>query len=498
MPVPKQLKILFVTSEVLPFVKTGGLADVSSALPQKLTELGHQVRILFPKYGTIDEKKNKIHEVVRLKDLQTKIGNKEITYSIRSSFLMNSRARVQVYLIDNNEYFYSRHDLYSDPITGENYKDNDERFILLAKSIFELIPKLGWVPDIIHCNDWQCGLIPAYINMMKIKDSIYNHIKTILTIHNIANQGIFPKTSFNKTGLSEEFNSEKSVLHEGKLNFLKAGIVHADYVTTVSEMHAKELCTAQEFSYGLFSVLKKRKNSIHGIINGIDEISWNPAKDILIDYNYSANSIEKKIENKKVLVDKFGLEFNEKIPLIGIISRIDDTKGFDLIYKSFKDLMKLNIQLVLLGTGNRKYHRFFEEMSIKYREKFSCYLGFDDELAHKIEAGADMILMPSKFEPCGLNQMYSLVYGTIPIVHETGGLADTVIRFNEKTKNGNGFSFKNYSGSDLLKEVNRAVNIFSKDKDLWLQIVKRGMASNFSWMNSAKKYIEIYKKILTQ
>lgn len=498
MPVPKQLKILFVTSEVLPFVKTGGLADVSSALPQKLTELGHQVRIIFPKYGAIDEKKNKIHEVVRLKDIQTKIGNKDVYYSIRSSFLMGSKVRVQVYLIDNNEYYYNRHELYTDPLTGENFKDNDERFILLSKSIFELIPKLGWIPDIIHCNDWQCGLIPAYVKMMKKMDSMYANIRTVLTIHNIANQGVFPKSTFSKTGLTEEFNSEKGILHEGKVNFLKTGITYADYVTTVSETHAKELCTQEEYAYGLFSTLKKRKSNIYGIVNGIDKYSWNPEKDELIDYNYSIKSIENKIENKKVLVDKFGLEFNENVPVIGMISRIDDTKGFDLIYKSFKQLIKLNLQLVMLGTGNRKYHKFFEEMSVKYRENFSCYLGFDDELAHKIEAGADMLLIPSKFEPCGLNQMYSLVYGTIPIVRETGGLADTVIRFNENTKKGNGFSFKNYSEKDLLKEVERAISIYSKQKDVWIQIMKKGMESDFSWLSSAKKYIEMYKKILSQ
>ena len=497
MPVQKQLKILFITSEVVPFVKTGGLADVSAALPLKLAEMGHQVRVIVPKYGAIDERVNKIHEVVRLKDIRTKIGDKEFTFSMRSSFLIGSHSRVQIYLVDQQEYFGSRHELYSHPITGEDFKDNDERFVLLTKSIFEIIPRLGWVPDLIHCNDWQCGLVPAYLKMYQEKDSIYQPIKSVFTIHNITNQGIFPKSSFNKTGLPAKLNSEKGVLHNGKVNFVKAAIEFADFITTVSPTHSKELCTSDEFAYGLLSALKKRKKVVHGIINGIDYSAWNPGKDKLIDVNYSLKTIEAKAENKKILAEKFGLEFNNATPLIGMISRIDDTKGFDLIQKVFKDLMKLNINLVLLGMGNRKYHRFFEEMSIKFREKFSCYLGFDDELAHKIEAGADILLIPSKYEPCGLNQMYSQVYGTIPIVRETGGLADTVKRFNEKSGTGNGFSFSEYKTTALLKELKRAINIYKKEPKTWLKIISSGMTSDFSWQSSAKKYIELYRKVIS-
>jgi starch synthase len=498
MPVQKQLKILFITSEVVPFVKTGGLADVSAALPLKLAEMGHQVRIIVPKYGAIDERINKIHEVVRLKDIPVRIGGKEITFSMRSSFLVGFHSRVQIYLVDQEEYFGSRHELYCHPMTGEDYQDNDERFILLTKSIFELIPRLGWVPDIIHCNDWQCGLVPAYLKMFKEKDTIYNHIKTVFTIHNISNQGIFPKSSFGKTELPAKYNTEKGVLHKGKFNFAKAALEFADHISTVSPTYSKELCLSDDYAYGLLDVLKRRKKVVHGIINGIDYGTWNPEKDKLIDVNYSLKNIEAKAENKKILAEKFGLEFNNNTPLIGMISRIDDTKGFDLIQKAFKDLMKLNINLVILGTGNRKYHRFFEEMAVKYREKFSCYLGFDDELAHKIEAGADILLMPSKYEPCGLNQMYSLVYGTVPLVRETGGLADTVKRFNEKSGLGNGFSFKDYKTSALLSELKRALTIYKKDKGTWLKIISNGMISDFSWKSSAMKYVDLYKKVLSE
>lgn len=495
MPPSKKLKILFVTSEVVPFIKTGGLADVSSALPQKLQELGHQVRIVVPKYGAIDERKYKIHEVVRLKDLTTQIGKKEVVFSLRSSFLVGTKARVQIYFLDNQEYFGSRHSLYSDPLTGQDFKDNDERFILLAKSVFELVIKLGWVPDIIHCNDWQCGLIPAYLKTEFKDHELFQDVKSLFTIHNLSFQGVFAKSSFSKTGLPEELLNSEKVLHNNKLNYMKTGLEFSDYINTVSETYANEICKDEEIGVGLQEVLQRRKNSVHGIVNGIDNLIWNPEKDKKIVKKYSARSLADKELNKKALAEKFGFDFNAETPVIGMISRLEDSKGFDLVQKAFKELMKLDIHLVLLGTGNRKYHKFFEEALMKHRDKFSCYLGFDDQLAHLIEAGSDLFLMPSKYEPCGLNQMYSLVYGTVPVVRETGGLADTVERFDEKTGEGNGFSFNKYDVKELIKELKRALKIYTSDKKTWTKIMKNGMKSNFTWLNSSKKYVDLYKKI---
>lgn len=494
MPVPKKLKILFVTSEVVPFVKTGGLADVSSALPQKLQELGHEVRIVLPKYGAIDERKFKIHEVVRLKDLETKIGNKDVVFSLRSSFLVGSKARVQIYFLDNKEYFSSRNSLYSDHISGKDFKDNDERFILLAKSVFELINKLGWVPDIIHCNDWQTSLIPAYQKTLYKDDEVIKNVKTLLTVHNINLQGIFPKSSFDKTCLPENLGDEKGVMLGGKFNMLRTGLKFADAISTVSETYANELCKNPEASSGLKDDLCKRKKDFFGIVNGIDPLVWNPEKDKKISKKFSIKTLEKKQKNKEYIEEKFGFEYDEDIPLIGMISRIDDNKGFDLLKKAFRDLMKMNIRLVILGTGDKKYHKFLEDSMIKYPKKFACYIGFDDDIAHQIEAGADMFLMPSKFEPCGLNQMYSLVYGTIPIVRETGGLADTVINYTEK--NGNGFVFKKYEAKELISAVNKAIKLY-KDKKAWEKLMKTGMRSNFTWLNSSKNYVKVYKNILS-
>jgi len=492
----KRLKILFVTSELFPFMKTGGLADVSAALPQMLTELGHEVRILVPKYGAIDSRKYKIHEVVRLKDITVKIGEKDVVFSLRSSFLPSQRVRVQIYFLDNQEYFGSRKSLYTDPISGADYKDNDERFILMAKSVFQLVTLLGWVPDIIHSNDWQCGLIPAYHKNVYANEAPFNAIKSIFTIHNLAFQGIFPASTFDKTELPKTLANDKGSLLNGKFNFLKNGIQNADYLTTVSEGYAKEIVNKKEVGMDLQPCLAKRKTTLSGIVNGIDTAVWNPQTDKFIPHKYSYETIAKKLDDKKILVERFGLQFDEAKPVIGIISRLNDTKGMDLIIESFEELMKMDIQLVLLGTGDKKYQLAFEKLTKKHAGKFASYLGFNDDLAHLIEAGSDMLLMPSKFEPCGLNQMYSLVYGTIPVVRETGGLGDTVFAFDEKTGEGNGFVFQKYESAAMLKEIKRAAKLFHEPK-LWNKIIKNGMKSDFSWKSSAKKYIELYKTVLS-
>lgn len=493
----KRLKILFVSSEVFPFVKTGGLADVSSALPQMLTELGHEVRIVIPKYGAVDDRKFKIHEVVRLKDILIKIGDKEVVFSLKSCFLPGPRTRIQIYFLDNQEYYGSRNSLYADPMTEKDYPDNDERFILMSRAVCELLIKLGWVPDIIHCNDWQCGLIPGYIKNVYSKELEFSKFKTLFTIHNLGYQGEFPKSTFKKTGLPESLNSEKGIEHKGKINFMKSGLLYADAINTVSETYANEIRTDEKLGSGFKSIFVKRKENLFGIVNGIDTKIWNPETDKVIVKKYSIKNIEEKRLNKEELTRKFGFKFNETTPILGIISRLYDSKGIDLITQIFPSLMKMNLQFVVLGTGERKYHSFFEKMAIKYPDKFACYLGFNDELAHIIEAGADIYLMPSMYEPCGLNQMYSLIYGTVPIVRETGGLADTVVNYNEETGEGNGFVFKKYDADTFLKEIKRAVKIF-EDTKTWQKIMKAGMKSDFSWLSSAKKYIDLYKKVLDE
>jgi starch synthase len=492
----KRYKILFVTSEVVPFVKTGGLADVSAALPQTLSEMGHEVRIVVPKYGAVDDRKFKIHEVVRLKDLKINIGDKEVIFSLKSCFLPGQKIRVQIYFLDNQEYFGSRNSLYSDPMNGADYEDNDERFILLNRAVFELIIKLGWIPDIIHCNDWQCGLIPAYLKTIYKNEENFDKFKTLFTIHNLAYQGEFLKSSFKKTALPEDLNSSDGIIHKGKLNFMKSGLMYADVINTVSETYANEIRTDNELGSGLKEVLSKRKNDLYGIINGIDNKVWNPEKDKHLPKKYGIKNFESKLVNKQTLAEKFGFEYREETPIIGLISRLYDSKGIDLVQKIIPELMKQDIQMIVLGTGDKSYHTFFDQTARKYPKKFACYLGFNDDLAHLIEGGADIFLMPSKHEPCGLNQMYSLKYGTVPVVRETGGLADTVVKFNEKSKEGTGFMFKKYDAREFLEEVNRSLKYF-QDKAIWTKIVKAGMKTDFSWYSSAKKYLDLYKTILS-
>jgi starch synthase len=330
---------------------------------------------------------------------------------------------------------------------------------------------------------------------MNNDDPMFENIKTIFTVHNLASQGVFPKSSFVKTGLPKKLEAESGVLQKGKMNFLKAGLLYADAINTVSETYAKEISEDKTLGLGLFDTLSKRKKDLYGIINGIDDSIWNPEHDLKIPKKYSIKNLDPKIENKKALADNFNLEYKKEIPIIGLISRLVDNKGFDLLKKAVPDLLKIDAQFVILGTGDKKYHKFLETLSSKYPNKFSCYLGFDDELAHLIEAGSDMFLMPSLYEPCGLNQMYSLMYGTVPIVRKTGGLADTVIPYNSKNEEGNGFIFEKYNAKEMVAEIKNAVKVYSSDQKTWQRIMKNGMKSNFSWLNSAKNYIDLYRKL---
>ncbi|MCR4418417.1 MAG: glycogen synthase GlgA [Ignavibacteria bacterium] len=491
----KNLKILFITSEASPFVKTGGLADVSSALPQTLMELGNEVRLVLPKYGAVDERKFKIHEIVRLKEIPIHLGNEIELVSMRSCFLVGSKVKVQIYFFDNQKYFGSRKGLYQDINTKKDYPDNHERFILYAKGIMEMLKKLGWTPDIIHCNDWQTGLIPAYLKTVYADLDILKDTKVVFTIHNVDFPGVFPKEVFKLTGLPDSILNEITVEDGSKISFLKAGVVYADAVTTVSEKYADELCTIDELGGIIKNTLKKRKNDFYGIINGVDYSVWNPETDKYIPAKYNIKDLSGKLDNKKALLEYLKLPVELEVPVIGTISRFAEQKGIDLIQDAIEEILKLDVKYVLLGQGDKKYQQFFEKVQKKYPKKFGFFAGFNEELAHLIEAGADMYLMPSKYEPCGLTQLYALKYGTIPIVRYTGGLADTIVRLNGNFDEGTGFVFKKYEVEDMMKEIKRALKLY-QDKESWVKLMKNAMSQDFSWHASAKKYVELYKKLL--
>jgi starch synthase len=382
-----------------------------------------------------------------------------------------------------------------DPKTKEAWPDNDDRFIFFCRGVIETLIRLGWKPDIIHLNDWQSGLIAAMLKTEFADEPLFKNTKVVFTVHNAAYQGVFPKESFAKTGLPEKTFKTEGLEFHGNINLLKAGLMYADAITTVSPTYAKEVRSTKEYGYGLEGVFKKKARKTHGILNGMDASIWNPEIDKLIPKMYSAEKLEDKQENKKALCDHFKLPYDPRVPVIGIVSRLADQKGFDLIEEKLEDLMKMDLQLVVLGSGEKKYEELFTKAAKKYKKKVGAHIGFDEELAHLIEAGADMFLMPSKYEPCGLNQMYSLRYGTLPIVRATGGLADTVEDLDAKPKAGTGFVFEKYGAKPMLDAIKRALHAFGDEK-IWHAAQKRAMAKDNSWDASAQKYIELYKNLL--
>ena len=484
------MKIGFIASEVFPFAKTGGLADVSGALPKEISNLDHEVKVFMPKYSFIPEETFKLVPVKNWGVIPIKMADTTQNTAVYQSSLPDSN--VEVYFLDCPDYF-DRETIYT------NDPDEDERFILFSKGVMEIIRRLQWSPDILHCNDWQTGLIPVYIKDNDSRDKLFKNTKSLFTIHNIGYQGIFPIKSADTAGIKPEFvNAPGGAEHYGSFSFLKAGILFADVVNTVSPTYAKELLTP-ELGFAMDKFLENRGENFSGIINGVDYAEWNPVTDNLIPHNYSIDDLSGKEKNKKELLDQFNLSFSKDTPVIGIVSRLVGQKGFDLIARTLEFLSKLPVQWIILGNGEEVYEDMFKSFAGMRPEKAGVYIGYSDQLAHLIEAGADMFLMPSKYEPCGLNQIYSLKYGTVPIVRKTGGLADTVTDYDEYLQmgkeTGNGFSFTEYNGFELTGAIERALKYY-QDKKVWNTIIRNGMAEDYSWTKSAEKYVELYKKAL--
>ncbi len=489
----KPISILFTASEIYPFAKTGGLADVAYGLPLALRDIEHDIRVMLPKYGAISERKNRIHEINRLKDIPVRVGEREEPATVKSSSITNPRTKVQAYMTTNQYYYDSKWGLYNDPETGAEYADNDERFIFFTRTVIETCLLLGWFPDIVHCNDWQTGLLPMYMRTLYREQ--FKNTKIVLTIHNINNQGVFPlKETFAKTGLP--LDRIEDVKHKNQINFLKAGILYADHITTVSETYGQELLSDSKLTNGLNACLKERKDIFTPILNGIDTTVWDPDKDKLIAKRYNTDSIDKKEANKEDLLSKFGLNYRPGTPVIGMISRLVEQKGFGLFLEAATELFAEDVQIVVLGEGDADIEKALLALAEKYPDKLGVQIKFDDPLAHLVEGGADMYLMPSLFEPCGLNQMYSFAYGTVPIARATGGLADTVHEFDEKTGKGNGFTFKKYEAADMMEAVRRALALY-RNSEVWTTIALNGMREDHSWAKSARKYEVIYRNLLS-
>ena len=456
------MKIAFVSSESTPYAKTGGLADVVGTLPQYLKKLGIETTIYMPKYRGITG-----------------------TYVQPLEIEMQEVYTVKIFKKDDYRFidyapFFERDGLYG--TKSGDYPDNCERFTLFCKAVSQLVTRDHYT--IVHCHDWQSALIPLYIRLKT------PNVKTVFTIHNLGYQGKFPGQQFPILGLDTEYFNPKGIEYYGDINFLKAGILYSDAVTTVSENYAHEIQT-QEFGFGLEGVLKKRSDKLSGIINGIDYSHWNPQTDDLIYEMY--NNFAGKQKNKLRLTNECHID--SKRPLIGIVSRIAGQKGFDILIKAFDEIMDIGFNLVLLGSGEENYYRKLKQYENLYPHRISINIKFDNKLAHRIYAASDFFLMPSRYEPCGLGQMISLKYGGVPIVRKTGGLADTVTEFDQNTLAGNGFVFEEYSGEALLEAISRAYKVYNK-KDTFQALSENCMRYNFSWEESAKKYLKLYESLL--
>ncbi len=481
------LKVLFVAAEAVPFAKTGGLGDVIGSLPKELKQQGIDVRVILPNYQDIPEKYKK--QMVFKSNFLVQVGWRQKYCGV----LELDYKGITFYFIDNEDYF-KRYGFYG-------YDDDAERFGFFCRAVLESLNKIDFIPDVLHCHDWHTGMVSVMLDAHYRQLSEYEHIKTLFTIHNLRYQGVFSKEILHDIlSLDWKYFHHEGVEFHNAVNFMKAGIAYSDMVSTVSCTYAQEI---QEPYFGeqLDGFLRKRQEKLVGIINGIDYDNYNPATDKKICSHYDINSLEKKAENKLQLQKKLGLAVNENAPIIAIVSRLVGPKGMDLIERRILDLIKYTTmdnhegQLVILGTGEAKYENLFKYIAWQYPGKVATKIMFDDVLARQIYAGADLFLMPSLYEPCGIGQLIAMRYGCLPIVRKTGGLQDTVQSYNKEDGTGNGFTFANYNAHEMSDTINEAVKIFH-NKEEWIKIVKNAMNSDYSWRESAKQYQEIYKQMI--
>ncbi len=472
------MRILFVASEGLPFSKTGGLADVAEALPKALVAQGHDVAVVLPRY-----RNTQIKNIV-IKSLTIPMGT-----SLRFPRIADGArpGSVQYFFVDDPQYF-DREQLYG--VGGRDYPDNAERFAEFARAAIELAKQL-WMPDVIHCHDWQSALVPVLLRTAYTPDPQLSGIPVIFTIHNMGYHGLFARDALARIGLPDSLFRIDALEFFGHLNYLKGGLLFSDYLTTVSRKYAEEIQTT-EYGQGLDGVVRTRADHLVGILNGVDYSVWNPEVDSLIATRYSASDLSGKQACKRDLLAAFQLpEENLQRPLIGIVSRFADQKGFDLLAQVADELMREDMAIVALGSGEAKHERMFRELSQQFPERLAVKIAYDNTLAHKIEAGADIFLMPSRYEPCGLNQIYSLRYGTVPVVRATGGLDDTIEPFDPASGRGTGFKFSEYTGPALLAALHEALATYG-DKTAWRRLQANGMAKDFSWNASALEYGRLY------
>jgi starch synthase len=476
------MHIAFAASECVPFSKTGGLADVVGALPRALAALGHQVSVYVPRYRQ-----------TKLADPQTVVRSITIPFDDKYRFCSvvtdGSTAGVKYYFVDYPPYF-DREFLYGSP--AGDYPDNAERFALFSRAVLEASKVLG-VPHVFHCHDWQSALVPVMLRTLYDEDPAFREVATVFTIHNMGYQGLFSSDTLPLLMLPWELLAISKMEFFGQVNFLKGALIYADYVTTVSKKYSQEIQTT-EYGFGLEGVLRNRAATVSGILNGVDYDEWSPQTDKFAVAKYSAQDLSGKAKCKQDLLQAFGIaNANTKVPVIGIVSRFAAQKGFDLIAQIMDRLAREEMIMVVVGSGDKPYEEMFQRINKQFPNKIAVKVAFDNAIAHKIEAGADMFLMPSRYEPCGLNQIYSLKYGTVPVVRATGGLDDTIEPWDARTGKGTGFKFSDYTGEALLATIKQALLAY-QDPSSWQTLMRNGMARDFSWGASAREYGKVYER----
>jgi len=481
------LKVLFVAAEAVPFAKSGGLGDVIGSLPKELKQQGVDARVILPNYQDIPEQYKK--QMVLKNKFMVQVGWRQ-KYCGVLEFVYEG---ITFYFIDN-EYYFKRHGFYG-------YHDDAERFGFFCRAVLESLSNIDFMPDILHCHDWHTGMISVMLDAHYLQLPEYQHIKTLFTIHNLRYQGVFDKGILHDIlSLDWRYFNQDGVEFHNAVNFLKGGLAYSNVISTVSRTYAQEIQDPY-FGEQLDGFLRKRQDNLVGIVNGIDYEVYNPATDQKIHCKYDVNSLPKKTKNKLALQQQLGLTVNAEKPMIAVVSRLVGPKGMDLIEGIIVDMLKklavehYDAQLVILGTGEARYENFFKYIAWQYPGNISANILFDDTLARQIYAGADLFLMPSLYEPCGIGQLIAMRYGCVPIVRETGGLRDTVEPYNQETGKGNGFTFANYNAHDMFATINQGIALF-KNKTEWHKIVTNAMKSDYSWKHSAKQYKEIYKKMI--
>lgn len=478
-------RVLFVTSEMFPLIKTGGLADVSHDLPKALQKNGHDVRVLLPSYSGVKEQLEDVTVLTPIKGFVLPENGLLLSGRLPDSGLT-------VWLVDLPGYFDRTGNPYLDE-HGKDYEDNCQRFAIFSRIAMEIAlghMDVSWTPDVVHCNDWQTALVPAYL-------SFHESPPVIFTIHNLAYQGIFPAEQFSQLVLPPDWWHFEKLEFHGNLCLMKAGIICADVITTVSPNYAKEILTSEQ-GCGLEGVLNHYKNKLHGVLNGIDTELWNPVADPAVKFHFSFDDIHEKTKNKLDLQRKFGLPLSKNVPLIGVVSRLAHQKGIDLLFGAIDALQDRQVQWVILGSGDKQHEKDFQALQQRLPNKVALTLGYDEQLAHQIEAGADFYVMPSLYEPCGLNQMYSLRYGAVPVVRKTGGLADTVVQVTEDTlamNTANGFVFEEASVEALVEAIREALKVY-RTKKVYRQLQMNGMQLDFSWQASSQQYETYYDQVI--